>query len=357
MTLTLFALLGLGATVYFIMHFATDRVGLPMAYWFVPLFGATGGAVGGVLRNDNKLALCKIDDPDKIFLGVIGDIAVGLGGSCAVVFLFGNTIKVDPKDGLSSVLLVSISFIAGAFGKDIVELAGKKLLAQARREARSTAEEEVAPSATIAYAYAATQINNRGDKKELPQALKMAEQALKYDQTNIHAYVEKGRTFKLLGNIKAALDTVEAALRIEPNDARLRYNRACYMALLKMNTDEILADLKQACVATPLLCEAARLDTDLDGIRNLPQVREFMLRTIEEALRSRSDDSPEAAALRYSRACYMALLDMNLDEILADLKKAFIIKPKLREQALIDPGLESVRSLPEFRKLFGDNSP
>ncbi len=91
MVLTLAALLGLGAMVYFIMHFTTDRVGLPIAYWLVPIFGAGGGTVGGVLRNDNKLVLCKIEFPNRILLGVIGDISAGLGGACAVVFLFGNT--------------------------------------------------------------------------------------------------------------------------------------------------------------------------------------------------------------------------------------------------------------------------
>ena len=358
--LTLLALLGLGAIVYFIMHFATEAVGLPAVYWMVPLFGASGGAVGGILRNENNLTLCRMEIPNKVTLGVIGDICVGLGGACAVVFLFGSTLRIDPKDALSSVLLISMSFLAGAFGKDIVTLAGERLLKRAREEARATAKEEagvtaeekVAHPAAVAYAYAATQMNNSRDNEQIPQALKMAELALKYDPKSIHAYVEKGRALKLLGDVKGALGAIEEALRIRPDDARLRYNRACYMSLLKMDTDVILAELKRACGEAPQLCELARRDADLNGLRDTPRFRELMLDTLEGALRNRTD-APDTPILRYTKACYMSLLKMGTDAILAELKEAFAVQPKLREKAVADADLETVRNLPEFKELLG----
>lgn len=275
MLLTLSALLGLGGMVYFIMHFVTgQQVGLPMAYWFVPLFGAGGGAVGGVLRNDNKLALCAVEFPDKIRLGVMGDICIGVGGACAVVFLFGNTLRIDLKDAVASVLLISVSFLAGVFGKNIVEMAGQRLLRLAEEKAKATAKEEVAPSAAIAYAYAATQMNNGG--QEIAKALEMAEMALKYDPKSLHAYVEKARALKRMGKIKEALATVEEAVRIKPEEPRLLYNRACYKSLLNMNSEEILKDLRTAFEALPELRDHARKDPDLESVRNLPEFNQLI---------------------------------------------------------------------------------
>ena len=352
--LTVSALVGLGAIVYFIMHFATGRVGLPVAYWLVPLFGAAGGAVGGILRNENKLTLARIELPRYILLGVIGDVSVGLGGSCAVAFLFANTLRIDVKDPLTTVLLISLSFLAGAFGKNIVELAGEKLLARAKEEAKAAAEEKVAPSAAIAYAYAATQMNNRGEG-EAGEALKMAEQALRYDPQSVHAFVEKGRALKLLRDLKGALATVDEALRVRPDDARLLYNRACYMALLKMSNAEVLSDLGKACQARPQLCELARHDPDFDGLRSLTEFRTLMLSTLEGALAGRSENTAETAVLRFSRACYLALLKRNTDEILAELRDAFAVDPKLAQKAHTEPDLEIVHNLPEFKHLVGTN--
>jgi hypothetical protein len=57
--------------------------------------------------------------------------------------------------------------------------------------------------------------------------------------------------------------------------------------------------------------------------------------------------------LLYNRACYKALLGRfnNPAELVADLKRAFEIKPELRTAAATDEDLERLRELPEFIKL------
>jgi tetratricopeptide (TPR) repeat protein len=378
MLLTCLALLGLGAMVYFIMNFATDRIGLPMVYWFVPVFGAIGGAVGGILRNGNTIALCRLETPvkieakrkiktaDVIFLGVTGDIAVGLGGACAVVFLFGSAIRIDPdpKETMSKGLLISISFLAGAFGKNIIATAGEKLLAQARAVAKEEAEaaaaekveERVAPTAATAYATSAAHKLMFSNEDEYHEALKLAGLALQNEPGLSYASLVKGVALKRLGRVEEALAAVEEGLKIHPGDARLRYNRACYLALLNKDSGEIWTDLQQACEASPEFCEEARLDSDLERLRTLPQFREAMLTIIEEALRSRRDNTPVNALLHYSKACYMVLLKRDTEEILAELKKAFAADQRLVKRAQADRDLEPLRGLPQFKKLLSPNA-
>ncbi|HEV7684390.1 MAG TPA: tetratricopeptide repeat protein [Pyrinomonadaceae bacterium] len=355
--LTLSALLGLGAMVYFIMHFATGVIGLPMTYWLVPVFGAAGGAVGGVLRNENRLILPRIEGPDKVILGVIGDISVGLGGACVIVFLFGNTLRINQTDALSNVLLISMSFIAGAVGKQLIQMASSKFLAEAKEAGKAAGEqaaeqkvkEDLTPVALVAYEETTTRLNNEG---KFSRALEIIERILKYDPDNIYAYVEKGRALNGSGKIQEALATVELGLRIRPKDQRLLYNRACYMARLKMSSEKILTDLKTVCEAVPQYCELARTDPDLDEIRDLQQFNELMLLALDNALGKRPADAPETPLLLYSRACYRARLKMNNDEILADLKKAFVAKSDLKERALNELDLGPLRDIEVFKKLL-----
>ena len=260
--------------VYFIMHFSTGSLGLPMAYWLVPLFGAVGGAVGGVRRNDNKLALSAVEIPDRIRLGVVGDICVGLGGACAIVFLFGNTLQIDPAaNPRSSVLLISVSFLAGVFGNKIIERAGQELLNKAKDVAQETAKAEVAPLNAVIHAVAAGELIKSG---EFHQALELAERALKIDPKNIRAHIVKGVALKRLGRVKEALATIEEALRIRPDETDCLYNRACYMSILKMNSTQILADLKKAFDFAPELRDYARKDQDFESMRDLPEFKSLL---------------------------------------------------------------------------------
>ena len=139
--LTVLGVLLVAASVWAAMAFVTIRLGLPGGYWLVPIFGALGGVVGGILRSDNKVDLCSFESASKIKLGTLGDLVMGLGGASALVFLFGGTLlKFSPNDAQSLVLLVSVSFVGGAYGRNVVEIAGEKLIRKAREEANTSAD-------------------------------------------------------------------------------------------------------------------------------------------------------------------------------------------------------------------------
>lgn len=368
--LTLSALVGLGAMVYYIMHFATSRAGLAVSYWLVPVFGSIGGAVGGVLRDNNKLVLADIHAPDKIILGVVGDICIGLGGACAVLFLFGNTLRITPGDAPSNVLLISISFLAGVVGKQLIELASNQLAEQAKKAGakagtvaaekvaaeksveteKKIEETQIAPLALRVYREIVTRMNSEGKADE---ALPIIEDMLKYNPRDVYLYVEKGRALKRQNKTPEALATIEHALTIEPNDHRLLYNRACYKTILNMNRAEILADLKRVFESVPQYCEAARKDADLETIRGVPEFNDLILKTLDEALRNHRQES-ETALLRYSKACYLSRLNREGDGVVDLLKQAFASEPKFKEWALRDKerDLAFVSGREEFKKLL-----
>ena len=161
--LTLVGIVVIAATIWGAMTFATCRLGVASSYWLVPVFGGLGGMVGGIIRSDNRLELCSFESSTKVNLGVIGHISVGLGGSSALMFLFGSLLNFDPHKAESFVLIASVSFVAGAFGRDIVEAAGNKMRKLAAEEARKTAQSLVGESAAIAFTQAARDTINHGD--------------------------------------------------------------------------------------------------------------------------------------------------------------------------------------------------
>jgi tetratricopeptide (TPR) repeat protein len=282
-SLTLLGLVLVAASVWAAMTFLTRRLGVPGGYWLVPIFGALGGIVGGILRLDrdyraeNKLELCSFDDASKVNLGIVGDVVIGLGGASALAFLFGGTLlKFDPNEPQSLVLLVSASLIGGAYGRKIVEIAGEKLLRKAREEARQVAKEEsrnlVGPPAAIAYTRAATEMIDSGDSLK---ALEILKTALENDPRAAAALVEQGRALKRLGRMEEALSSLEKALEIDPDKAEAFYNRACYNALLGRKGG-VASDLKKAFALRPKLRELAAKDHDLDGVRNDLEIKEIL---------------------------------------------------------------------------------
>lgn len=275
--LTLFGVCLIAGSVWAAMAFVTIRLGVPSGYWLVPIFGALGGIVGGILRCDNRIELCSFEDSSKLNLGILGDIVVGLGGASALTFLFGGTLlKFDPKDAPSLVLLVSASFVGGAYGRKIVEVAGEKLLRRAREEARQVAKEEsktlVGPPAAIAYTHAATEMINSGDPQK---ALEILHIALQNDPRRAAAYVEQARALRRLERLEEALASLEKALAIDPEKAEAWYNRACYNALLGRK-ETVASDLNKAFALRPKLREVAALDPDLNNVRNELEIKEIL---------------------------------------------------------------------------------
>ncbi len=284
--LTVFGLAVLAFVVYQTMAFVTRKLGMEAAYWLVPLFGALGGTAGAVLRGERKLALCRYESPSTIDLGVLGDISLGLGGAATVIFLFGGTLKFDPNKHDTYAILISVSLIAGASGKRILELAVKKLediATQKGKEAGEKAAQEktavlkeellTGMAGAMYYTQKAVEKNDQGQPSE---GMELAKRAIASAREFVYGYVEKGRALKRMGKLTEALTTIEETFKIEAHNPKLFYNRACYKCLLKRPVSEVMDDLSQAVKLQPKLKEEARTDPDFETIRGLPEFRQLV---------------------------------------------------------------------------------
>lgn len=280
--LTILGFLLIAATVGLIMWFAVCRLRMDHSYWLVPILGAAGGAVGSLLKSQQKedeegwynFRLCSLVPPSSISAGILGDIVVGIGGATAAVFLFGGTLKFKPGETDTYVLLVSVSFIAGVVGKKIVETASQRLLNEVRDVAKGVASKVASEKVKLPMAMAAMesakQLFNAGKYREAAEEL---DKVIKASPTYIPAYIVKGRALKKLKQYKEALAIVNQALAMRPSEAgfesempTLLYNRACYKALNGSPLPDILADLKQAISKDPKAKQDAETDDDFASI-------------------------------------------------------------------------------------------
>lgn len=86
-------------------------------------------------------------------------------------------------------------------------------------------------------------------------AIQAFEESLENDSQNIHIYLGMAWCFKRMGNIYSAIQCLSTAVGIEPTNGLIRYNLACYWALL--------GDVSKAC---PQLAAALELNPDLRSL-------------------------------------------------------------------------------------------
>jgi hypothetical protein len=274
--LTLGAAMILVVAVGVSMYFIHRVLGLDIAYWIVPVFGALGGLVGSLIRNVNHLNLVSFDSSNnRVRLGFIGDVILGLGGSAVVSFLFENTLRFEPEKKESYPLMISVCFLAGVFGQLLIMKAGKEWLAQEALDVANDAKRQanqLKSSAASAFVIASLY---KFDKGLYEEALKAADEALGLEPDNIGGAVAKARALKRLARLTEALVVIDGALRLpkeiveNENEGVLLYNKACYRLLLEPGaTDEVLELLKRAFVLNPGLKASAATDTDLAPLRN-----------------------------------------------------------------------------------------
>ncbi len=249
----------------------------PLAFALVPIFGLIGGIVGAVITKENRIHLCRFRDSATLELGVVGNAITGLGGAAAVMFVFGiSEFSIIPPTPGKMVVLVSITFLAGAFGPAVVQMLGKQFLDKLAAKARDAAKAETASIAADLTetkeelrSQALVQSARESIYDDLPaEALSYATRALEINPKAESAYIQKGRALSRLGRPNDALHVMDELLRLSPFHGTGIYNHACYRLLRGDPVDLVLPELKKAFEIKPELKKNAPNDKDLDRIRD-----------------------------------------------------------------------------------------
>lgn len=266
--LTLVFLLGVIGAVYLLMSVLTEHLKMHDAYWLVPVFGAMGGVIGGILRNDNRLVLCALESngtETSIRLGIVADIFFGLGGAAAASYLFSGTLKFTPNDPNSYVLLISLTLITGVFGRRFLELAALKLEEVVGARVLDETRKEVARADTRSKARSQFLVAKiMADAERYEEALDATQTGLASDPKNYPLLIQKGWILKRMGRLNEAIETLDEALAVKPGAPLALYNRACYRARLGLGQEQVLEDLKRAVEGDADLKKSAAEDKDLE---------------------------------------------------------------------------------------------
>lgn len=273
--LTTIGLLIEGSAVWAIVSLLKEPSAQSDHLWLFPIFGAMGGVLGSLLpeHNDNKFMLCEFKE-NRIKLGVVGDVALGLGGASTVFFLFGGTLEPNSKP-----VIISISLIAGVFGRQVLLVAGAQFMkAAAHDEARrATAEvlenKKILTGNSIILTEYAEKANNHHQYRK---ALEYSQAAIDSEPERVSAYVQKGIALRHMGRLEDALQAVEDALSHDPDRAEALYNKACYKSLLQRPIDEVLFDLKKSFDKKKHLRVSAKEDPDFSRFKDDTQFRSIV---------------------------------------------------------------------------------
>lgn len=112
---------------------------------------------------------------------------------------------------------------------------------------------------------------------QLEEALRSVNEALADNPLDGRAVLTKGRVLKRMAEkspkaeadklLYQALADADRAIAMLPGKAEPIYNKACYQALLGIERNETLANLRKAFGLNPLLWKIASEDKDLDSLR------------------------------------------------------------------------------------------
>jgi Flp pilus assembly protein TadD len=102
------------------------------------------------------------------------------------------------------------------------------------------------------------------------EAILPLERAAKAAPDDVRVRIALGWCYKRTGRLDLAIDSLEQALRVEPQIALLRYNLACYLSLAGQKRRS-LRYLSQALVADPTFRELAESESDFDPVRADPE--------------------------------------------------------------------------------------
>ena len=101
------------------------------------------------------------------------------------------------------------------------------------------------------------------------EALMPLQRAVKATPNDVRVRIALGWCYKRTGRIDLAIDALEEAIVIDPEQALLRYNLACYLSLAGQKR-RALCHLSQALKMDPVYRDLAEVESDFASLRADP---------------------------------------------------------------------------------------
>jgi Flp pilus assembly protein TadD len=99
--------------------------------------------------------------------------------------------------------------------------------------------------------------------------------AAQAEPENIHVWLALGWCHKRTGRLDWAIDALETARSLDPEDALVRYNLACYLTLAGKKR-QALTYLEQAVSLDPHFGRLSEREADFDSLRSDPEFRAIL---------------------------------------------------------------------------------
>jgi Flp pilus assembly protein TadD len=103
--------------------------------------------------------------------------------------------------------------------------------------------------------------------------------AAKGSPGNVHIWLALGWCYKRMGRIDMAIESLEEALMVQPDDALVHYNLACYWSLAK-NKRQALSFLSKAIDLKDDYRQLVSSESDFDAIRSDPSFQALVRVTV-----------------------------------------------------------------------------
>ena len=111
------------------------------------------------------------------------------------------------------------------------------------------------------------------------EAIDSLTEAVDLAPSNIQAWLALGWCYKRTGRLDMAIESLQEALAVEPNDALVHYNLACYWSLAK-NKRQALSFLSRAIDLKDHYRTLVAAESDFDPIRSDPAFQALVRVTV-----------------------------------------------------------------------------
>lgn len=256
-----------------------------------------GGAFGGLLRSffdrEGRFILSEVfmQSSVGIEVGSLYEILSGIGASLGVFFVLAGTSPVTGKDLSSMLRLFAITLIAGVGGKTLLQMIRGRF-------------EQMILKLTEDF------------EKKITKTTEQTKERIDYASE-----IAVGNAHMNQGELHMALTHFEGVAEKEPT-------------------------LPQAYLGQAAALKRIALKDFKDDQSKRWEYLDKAIEKASEAIRR----SPQCGPAYYNRACYKCLRELDIQEILLDLKRSIEIDKKYKTMATVDPDFGRIRDHELFRQ-------